>query len=378
MTHIALRVRLYPNRKQIRMLARFFGCCRYVHNFFLDMRKTEWTYEGVSMNYCACSAELTNLKRDEDHLWLRECDSTALQSELRSLDDAFQNFFAGRAEYPKFRAKHDRQSYTAKNNVSKKGVPTISVLCGTGKRGAVRLPKLGLVPAVITRPLPGRIISATVSMDCAGRFFASILCEAPDPAKLPVTGKAVGIDLGLKSFAMLSSGERFEPLHALKAASSRLKHAQRSLSRKTKGSVRYEKARRFLAKLSERVADARRDFLQTLSTSIIRRFDVICLEDLDIREMLSKHLVSRDVADASWSEFVRMLEYKAAWYGRTIVKVGRYYPSSQICSHCGSRQEMPLRIRVYHCPQCGSVIDRDLNAARNILAEGLRLLAAGT
>lgn len=374
MIHIAIRYRLYPSREQMNKVIRFFGCCRYAHNFFLEMRKNTWTYEGLSMNYSSCCAELTLLKRDEDHQWLNDCDATALQSEMRSLDDAFKKFFSGESGYPKFHAKRDeRQSYTTKNNNS-----SIDVVYGQGRHGSVKLPKLGLVPAVISRQLPGRIISATVSMDCARRFFVSVLCEAPDPAKLPVTGRSVGIDLGLKSFAMLSSGEQFEPLHALKDALRRLAHAQRSLSRKTKGSVRYEKARRFLAKLSERVADARRDFLQKISTEIIRRFDIICIEDLNVTELLQEHRLSRDIADASWAKFVEMLTYKASWYGRTIVKIGRYYPSSQICSYCGARQVMPLKMRTYHCPNCGAVIDRDLNASRNILAEGLRLLAAGT
>ena len=319
------------------------------------------------MTYNKCSKQLTLLKHDTDHKWLQEPDSTALQSALKNLDTAYQNFFQKRAEYPQFKSKHDhKQSYTAKNN---KG----SIAVGAD---FVRLPKLGHVRTKVSRPCNGRILSATVTKEASGRYYVSLICECPDPVQFTKTNESVGIDVGLTEYATLSSGEQYAPLKALKHALDRLADAQRKLSKKTKGSRRYEKARIRVARLHENVRNARMDFLQKLSTDLVRRFDIICVEDLDIKEMIESGELSREIADAAWGEFIRMLEYKCEWYGKTLVKVGRFYPSSKTCSNCGHKQDMPLSERTYVCPVCGMIMDRDLNAAINILREGLRLLAA--
>ena len=371
MIHKAFRYRLYPDQEQQGSLAVIFGCVRFVFNFFLAMRKQEYQLNYATVSYNRCSEELTALKRDPDHLWLNDADSTALQSALRDLDTAFKNMFEHRSGHPKFRSKRDHHdSYTSKNNNNSIAVAD----------KAVRLPKLGWVKAKISRPVEGRILRASVEHTPSGKYYVSVLCECEEPGKLS-GGDAVGIDLGLRDFAVLSDSLTHIPNpEPLRKLLKKLKHEQRALSRKTKGSHHYELQRAKVARLHEQIRACRDDHHQKLSTALIRKYGVIGIEDLDVRQLLSENSRedARRISDSGWRSFVSMLEYKADWYGRRVIKVGRYYPSSQLCHDCGYRYPSvkEKRLTIWTCPQCGKVHQRDENASLNIRDEALRILAA--
>ena len=334
------------------------------------MRTEIYKDKKESMNYNACSKDMTELKKSLD--WLKEVDSTALQSALKFLDTAYQNFFrrlkkGEKPGYPRFKRKHDsRQIYTSKC-VGK----NIQVL-----KHAVKLPKLGKVKCCISKQVQGRILSATVSRNPSGKYFVSLCCTVSIDA-LPSNGKSIGIDLGIKAFAVSSDGFTYQNHKHLASNQKKFAKLQRQLSRKTKGSKRRDKAKQKVAQLQGRIANQRKDMLHKLSTKRIRENDIICIEDLAVKNMVKNHNLAKSIADASWGEFRRQLTYKAEWYGRKLVVIDRFYPSSQMCSACGTLWSgtKDLAVRKWTCPDCGTVHDRDVNAAKNILAEGLRMLA---
>ena len=364
----AYRFRFYPTPEQDQILARTFGCARFAYNHMLRLRTDAWYKEQKRVGYHETSALLTELKRQPETVWLNEVSSVPVQQSLRHLQTAFGNFFAKRAKYPTFKSKHDKQAaeYTS------------SAFKWDGK--SLKLAKMN-EPLNIrwsrTLPKAAKLTTATVSKDAAGRYFVSLLCDDTVSLKTEAAGQ-IGIDLGLTHFAILSTGEKIAAPNTFRKNESRLATLQRRLAKKQKGSANRFKAKLKVARLHAKIADTRRDFLHKLSTKLVNENQVIAIESLAVSNMQKNHCLAKSISDASWGEFVRQLEYKSLWYGRTLIGIDRWYPSSKRCSDCGHTvPKMPLNVREWICPECGSIHDRDINAARNVLTAGLAGLVCG-
>ena len=367
----AYKFRIYPSKTQEELIQKTFGCTRFVYNYYLAKRKEVYEQSKQTMNYCSCSADMTQLKKSLE--WLREVDATALQSSIKDLDIAFQNFFrrvknGEKPGYPRFKSKRDnRKSFTGK-------------LVGSNIRLSdkhIRIPKLGEVSCRVSKQIQGRILSATVSQNPSGKYFVSVLCTDVEIEPLERTGAVVGVDLGIKELAITSDGQLFaNPKHFTKSQK-KLAKLQRQLSRKSKGSNNREKARIKVARLHEHIANQRLDNAHKLTTGLVRRYDLVAIETLMPKNMVKNRRLAKAISDASWGEIARQLEYKCAWYGKEMVKVDRFYPSSQTCSFCGVKNTdtKNLAVREWGCPGCKTHHDRDINAAKNILEEGLRALS---
>jgi putative transposase len=352
----AFRYRLYPTADQERTLAVQFGHARFIWNWALALRKAAYKETSKGIAYYELKRQATALKHQPEMEWLRKADSQVLQAKIEDLERAYKNFFEKRARFPRFKSKRDSQSIRYPQRFK-------------FVENTTYLPKIGWVKTKLHRPIEGRPKNVTVSKTKTGKYFVSVQCEVEmiDP---PARGGEIGIDLGVKSFLATSEGWKRDNPHHLRQAEKKLKRLHRQFSRRVKGSAGWEKARIQLARQHEKVANERRDFLQKLSTELVGHYGLIGMEDLNVRGMVKNKRLAKVIAATGWGAFRQMLEYKGEWYSSYIHKVDRFFPSSKTCNHCRYvLGELPLSVREWQCPICGTIHDRDINSAINILNE---------
>jgi putative transposase len=351
--------RIYPTADQQRILARTFGACRFVYNWALRAR-TDAYHDGSRMTYEASSAALTKLKKQPETAWLYEISAVPTQQALRHLQTAFVSFFEKRTSYPRFKKKRGPQSAEYTGSAFDWDAPNRNLT----------ITKLGRLDVRWSRPFTSTPTTVTIAKHSDGRYFVTLVLDEPIHP-LPKTGDAIGIDMGINRLATLSNGEHIVNPRHLQRKLRKLAKAQKALARKQKGSHRRERQRIKVARIHSRITDTRLDHMQKATTDLVRRFDVICTEDLNVRGMVKNHCLARALSDASISKFVSLLEYKCAWYGKELIKIDRFFPSTKRCHACGHVvRELPLSVREWVCPICGVIHDRDHNAALNILAVG--------
>ena len=370
----AYKLRIYPSKEQAELIDKTIGSSRFVYNYFLNERIKKYKESKESIDFYSCSRILTQMKKDSNYIWLKECDKWALQTSLKDLDSAYSNFFRelkkgnSNQGFPKFKSKHkSRLSYrtTFTNN-------NIEI-----KDNKIKLPKLKWIRFRDNRDTSNilKIFNVTISKTKTNKYYVSVCVEEFTQEK-ETTGIMIGIDLGLKEYLTTSDNEIIRNPRWLIQSEEKLKKLQHSHSRKKKGSNNREKTRLKLAKLYEKVSNQRRYFQNVLSTRLINENQVIVLEHLKSSNMVKNHKLAKSISDVSWYEFTRQLEYKGMWNGRDVIKIDQFFPSSQLCSNCGeiNKQTKDLNYRTYECGKCGLVIDRDYNASLNILNEGLKIL----
>lgn len=352
----AFKFRIYPNKETAELLEQWFGQARFVWNYYLNKRTVTYKDTGKGLSYADNAKDLTLLKKQSEYSWLKECPSQALQQTLKHLDSAFKDFFSRGKGYPKFKSKkhsnnslHFPQGFKILNN-------------------GIKIPKVTTtIKTKFHREIKGNVRSIIVSKTPAGNYYVSILTDF-EPSQLPKTKDKVGIDLGLKHFLIDSKGNKYNMPHFIKKSQKKLTKLQRKLSKKQKSSNNREKVRLKIAKLYEHITNQRLDFLHKLSTKLVREYDLIATESLCVKGMIKNHKLAKHITNASWGNFLTLLEYKAKWYGKEIVKLDKFFPSSKMCNNCGYlKEDLKLSDRTITCPSCGNTYDRDINAAKNIL-----------
>ena len=365
----AYKYRLYPNKQQIEQIQKTFGCCRFVYNQTLAHRKDLYENKKESMNKIACNNYVNQILKKE-YEWLKEVDKFALTNSVYNMDSAYQKFFKEHTGYPKFKSKRDnKKSYTT--NITGNNIEV------SFERSRIKLPKLKWIKAKVHREFVGKIKSATISQNPSGKYFVSILVET-EYTSIESTGCMVGIDLGIKDLLITSDGEKFDNIRTTKKYKDKLAKEQRRLSHKIKGSKNWNKQRIKVARIHEKIHNTRIDNLHKISNKLVSENQVIVSEDLAVSNMVKNHNLAKAISDCGWYELTRQISYKSDWNNRQYIKIGRYTKSSQPCNVCGyiNVGTKDLSVRKWICPQCGTVHDRDINAAINILNEGLRILNA--
>jgi putative transposase len=358
---------LLPTAEQSALLSKHFGCARFIYNHFLKEKQEHYLLNKKTLNYNTCAGMIVKMKR-ESNTWLTEVNSQTLQAALMHLETAYSNFFKKKSKFPKFKSK--------KINYDSFHIPqNVKIL----KENKVQITKFKEgIRFIKHREIKGKIKSATVSRTPAGKYYISILTEQEPTKHLPKTGKNIGIDLGIKDFAITSEGQRYTNPKFLYKFQKQLKRAQQHLSRKVKGSKQRDLARIKVAKIYEKITNSRNDMQHKVSMSLIRKYDMIALEDLNVKGMVKNNCLAKAISDAAWSSFVTKLTYKAQWYGKNIIKIDRFFPSSKTCSNCGHiKESLDLSERVWTCV-CGAKHDRDVNASKNILRRALVIQSSGT
>jgi putative transposase len=361
--HKSYKFRIYPNKEQKILFNKHFGSCRFVFNHYLTNRKENYLENKTSLNYYDNANDLTELKKEEGFSWLKEINSQSLQYSLRNLDTAYNKFFRKQTKFPRFKSKYDRQSFTIPQSVCI-------------EEGKLYIPKFKKgIKINIHREIEGKLLFATVTKTTTDNYYVSITCET-DYEPYEKTRSSVGIDTGIKDLAILSDKKVYENIKTLKTNIKKVKFNQRQLSKKKKGSGSRQKQKIKLAKVHENVTNIRKDYLHKTTTEIVKNHDIICVEDLKVKNMMKNHCLAQAFSDVALGSFYDMLEYKANWNDKIMVKIDKFFPSSKMCNVCNYiNQSLTLKDREWACPNCGTLHDRDYNASINIEKQGLKILS---
>lgn len=355
------KYRMYPTKEQAVLIAKHFGSKRFIFNYFLNERKTSYLTNKKKLNYYDNAKSLTTLKRQDQYIWLKEVNSQTLQAALRDLDTAYNKFFSKRNRFPKFKSKRNQQSFRVPQAVKY-------------SKGKLTIPKFKKpIKVREDRPLTGKILFATISRNPSGKYFAAITVET-EHTSYAATKEQIGVDLGIKNLVICSNGKTYPNIKTTKKYAKQLAYEQRQLSKKTKGSNNRSRQRIKVAKVHEKISNIRHNHLHQTSSCIVRENQTICAESLTVMNMMKNHCLAKAIADVSWGELLRQLQYKSEWNGRTFIQVNRFFPSSKTCNKCKFIHEgLTLNNRSWVCSQCKAELDRDINAAKNILEQGLTI-----